>query len=404
MKVLLANWVYGWGSTGYILRDLVKGLKSKGVSVVTAAGTTKGLNAPDVYQFATPTELKWYHRFVRIGFPKFYGSPLATLRFKRLVMRENPDIVHLHLLHCSTLNFYRLLKWLSSNKIKTVITNHAEIYYTGGCEHAYNCEQWINSQCRNCPRIKQATGSYIFGNPHRNFVKISRALRSFDPSYVKFTAVSPWLKSRFEQSPISKGYNCETVINGVDTGIFNHRDECNLAGLTRNGYMLYVTARFNPNSDDDVKGSKWVAKIADNMPQSKFVIVSTESANIEGLPNNIVFWGKAKSQDELAELYSNAAVVLITSRRETFSMVTAESLCCGTPVVGFKAGGPESIALLEYSRFCAQGDLEALKKNIETISNLKNRDEISKSAIAKYSKSTMIQKYINVYKSFLSDI
>ncbi len=32
-------------------------------------------------------------------------------------------------------------------------------------------------------------------------------------------------------------------------------------------------------------------------------------------------------------------------------MVTAESLCCGTPVVGFTAGGPESIAIDAFSNF-----------------------------------------------------
>jgi glycosyltransferase involved in cell wall biosynthesis len=32
-------------------------------------------------------------------------------------------------------------------------------------------------------------------------------------------------------------------------------------------------------------------------------------------------------------------------------MIVAESLCCGTPVVGFKAGGPESIAIDDYCVF-----------------------------------------------------
>ena len=38
-------------------------------------------------------------------------------------------------------------------------------------------------------------------------------------------------------------------------------------------------------------------------------------------------------------------------------MVTAESLCCGTPVVGFKAGAPEQIAIKEFSEFVEYGDL-----------------------------------------------
>ena len=41
----------------------------------------------------------------------------------------------------------------------------------------------------------------------------------------------------------------------------------------------------------------------------------------------------------LAEYYSLVDVTVITSFHETFSMVVAESLSCGTPIVGFKAGG-----------------------------------------------------------------
>ena len=39
------------------------------------------------------------------------------------------------------------------------------------------------------------------------------------------------------------------------------------------------------------------------------------------------------------QLYSAVDLTLITSQRETFSMPVAESLCCGTPVVGFDTGG-----------------------------------------------------------------
>lgn len=45
-------------------------------------------------------------------------------------------------------------------------------------------------------------------------------------------------------------------------------------------------------------------------------------------------------------------------------MVTAESLCCGTPVVGFLAGGPESIAIEKFSAFVEYGDLNAIKESI----------------------------------------
>jgi len=42
-------------------------------------------------------------------------------------------------------------------------------------------------------------------------------------------------------------------------------------------------------------------------------------------------------------------------------MVCAESLSCGTPVVGFQAGAPEIISIKRFSEFVPQGDIDALK-------------------------------------------
>jgi glycosyltransferase involved in cell wall biosynthesis len=101
----------------------------------------------------------------------------------------------------------------------------------------------------------------------------------------------------------------------------------------------------------------------------------------------------------LARYYSLADVSLLTSQKETFSMVTAESLCCGTPVVGFKAGAPEQIALEEFSRFVNHGDIDSLQKEIMSFLNMQfdNKDIAIKSQC--YSKATMTNNYQTVYNS-----
>ena len=49
------------------------------------------------------------------------------------------------------------------------------------------------------------------------------------------------------------------------------------------------------------------------------------------------------------------------SQCESFSMPVLESLCCGTPVYGFKAGGPESVCPEEMkNNFVDNGDINAL--------------------------------------------
>ena len=78
-------------------------------------------------------------------------------------------------------------------------------------------------------------------------------------------------------------------------------------------------------------------------------------------------------------------------------MVTAESLCCGTPVVGFKAGAPEQITIDKYSTFVNYADIDALQKAIENIVVF-NAKEIEQDAHNKYDKNIMATKYVEIYE------
>ena len=128
--------------------------------------------------------------------------------------------------------------------------------------------------------------------------------------------------------------------------------------------ILHVTSSFSLDKKDP-KGGWMIVQLANMLPNIRFVVVCLNNQVKEDeLPINIHLWGAAKNREELASLYSAANVTLVLSKRETYSMVTAESLCCGTPVVGFLAGGPESIAIEKYSAFVEYGDLNAIKESI----------------------------------------
>jgi len=118
----------------------------------------------------------------------------------------------------------------------------------------------------------------------------------------------------------------------------------------------------------------------------------------------MVMLGRLDNQDTLAQYYSMADLTILTSKRETFSMVVAESLCCGTPVVGFQAGGPESIALPEYSEFVEQGNVEALKKAVlHVLSQKMGRDDIAKTAGNVYSGERMVREYLQIYEELMEE-
>lgn len=80
-------------------------------------------------------------------------------------------------------------------------------------------------------------------------------------------------------------------------------------------------------------------------------------------------------------------------------MVVAESLCCGTPVAGFRAGAPEQIALNEYSEFVPFGDLDKLEKAVEfKLENFNNKKRITSEASRSYSDELLFTNYKKIYK------
>ena len=87
--------------------------------------------------------------------------------------------------------------------------------------------------------------------------------------------------------------------------------------------------------------------------------------------------------------------------KETFSMVVAESLCCGTPVVGYQAGAPERIAISKYSCFVEQGNIGLLEIKVREFTNIKwNKKELSNEATNTYSNKKMGEEYLKIYSCF----
>lgn len=121
------------------------------------------------------------------------------------------------------------------------------------------------------------------------------------------------------------------------------------------------------------------------------------------VPSNMVLLGKLDSQETLAQYYSMADLTILTSKRETFSMVCAESLCCGTPVVGFRAGGPEQIALSAYSSFCEFGRIDDIVKLVWEIEKKQfDKDIIADVARKQYSTEKMVKQYLKIYHEVAS--
>ena len=393
MKVLQINCVYKQGSTGKIVYDIHNYLLSIGIDSTVLYGRGNKVKDENVLKVSSEFEAKMHSLMSRLTGVDFGYSPLATKRAIKIIQEQNPDVVHLHCLNGHFINVYALIAFLKENGIKTVLTLHAEIMHTAGCEHAMQCNKW-KSQCSNCRIISGMVTRYFRDDAKHCYNLMKNTLTGFDGLTV--VGVSEWLTNRAQQSGIFSESNCKftTIQNGLNTRVFYPRINSKLRermSLQGEIVILHVT----PNFNHPIKGGKYVIEVAKRNPQWKFVIVGF-NGDKGMLPNNIIGIEATNNQDELAEYYSMADITLLTSQRETFSMVCAESLCCGTPVIGFLAGGPESISIGEYSSFVEQGNVEELEK---AISQMLDRHvhvdaELCRKA---YNSEEMAKCYMDIY-------
>lgn len=403
MKILQINIFYGEGSTGRIVEDIHHGLLRDGDESYVVYGCGKPTTEMNVQKMTSAFWGVWYARLARLTGLRYNCAYLETERLKKHIEAIHPDVVHLHCLNNSYVNPYRLLKWLGKKNYKVLVTHHADVTITANCDHAFECNLWQTGCRRNCPALRRQL-RYILGcNSRTSWKEMRRAFSKVNRLWA--TGVSEWMSERVKKSPFFAGRECRTILNGTDTENFTYI--ANTEGL-RQGLKINsnekVILHVTPNFNAEIKGGRYVVELAKRMPQVKFIVVGDGGK----LPanqalKNVAFIPHTNSRREMARYYSMADITLLPSKRESFSMVTAESLSCGTPVVGFLAGAPETIAIPEYSQFVEYGNTDALQQAAEEwLAKKVNKIDLSRQAGEKYATQNMYQGYRRYYEDILS--
>lgn len=403
MKLLQINCVYKKESTGKLVYDIHIGMQNSGVESVVCYGRGKKCNDDNVIKSCSEVYSKFNNLLSRFTGFMYGGCCFSTNRLIKIIKKQNPDVVHLHCINGHFVNIYRLVEFLNKSKIKTVLTLHAEFMYTGSCSHSFDCDKW-KMGCKGCANSKTESKSLFLNKAEASFKKMKKAFEGFENLTV--VSVSPWLKERAEESLILKDKNHVTVLNGIDTSVFSVHDNAEIRKSLEleNKKLIFHATAFFSNDKEHLKGGGYVISLAKRFLKEDENVVFLIAGNHEPLkdvPSNVIFLGNVYDQNKLAEYYSSADLTLLTSKRETFSMIVAESLCAGTPVVGFEAGAPEKITIEDFSSFVPYGDEDKLFEEVKRWLNKKDIDkkEISGTAKLKYSKDIMVEEYKKIYKN-----
>ncbi len=398
IHILTINWTNKDGSIVEIIRGIEEGLKD--TCRFTHCFQVGEKKQDSDYRVASWNVTRGYYLLSRITGIKYGLGNIPTKKLLRYINSANPDIVHIHCPNFYSINLFMLFSFLKKKNIPTIITNHAEFFYTGNCPHAFDCEQY-KTGCKKCTRQFDPVHPYLINRTAYEWKRMKQAFENAD--HFVMTVVSGWEKDRIESSPIAKDIPVKLIENGVDTDIFCIKDSSlSVQGESFKHVVTHVTSQFSLEKDHP-KGGYYLVKLAEQMPDTLFLVLGPYVERKEDiLPANIRLIGHV-DKEALSEYYNISDVTVLTSRRETFGMASAESLCCGTPVAAFKAGGTESVAIPEWSRFAEFGDVEGLKGCISELVDLKKTksDQISEEARNKYSEHIMVERFYKLYQKLL---
>ena len=333
------------------------------------------------------------------------GSSCNTKKLVKWIDKIQPDIIQLHCIHGHYLNYEILFDYLNSTHIPVVWTFHDCWAFTGHCAYfvSANCMRWKDSECGNCPLLKEYPKS-IIDRSCLNFLLKKRLFNSV--KNLTIVPVSKWLTSLVRESFLGN-HKIQTITNGIDISLFSPRDDKTLVatrqslGIPRECKMILGVA----SAWDERKGLNDFIKISALIPENwKIVLVGLNEKQINNLPANIIALQRTTNAQQLADIYATADVFVNPTYADTYPTTNLEAISCGTPVITYLTGGsPESITE-QTGIVLQQGDIKGIISAINTLVQ-NNRTEQSKICRAyaekHFDRNDRFLDYVNLYNELL---
>ncbi len=396
MRILQINTVPN-GSTGNLAKSIHNALVSQGNESRIYYGFGSSADT-QISSFTSMLDVHIHAVLSRNTGMQGYFSQLPTLNLINKIKSFNPDIVHLHNIHGSYVNVPMLLNFLKKNDIKTVVTLHDCWLFTGKCPHftAVGCDKWKES-CGACPQLSRYPKARL-DRTAKNLADKKKWFNGF--KNMQIVAVSNWLKEMTEQSFLN-AYPITAIYNGINTQVFTPGNGNGVREKYKLGNKFIILGVASPWSK--VKGLDDFIALSEMLSEDEvIVLVGLSQEQISQMPKNIIGIERTENQQELAALYSAANVFVNGSTEETFGLVVAEAMACGTPAVVYNSTAcpelikdgtgyvvpPNAVAeVFNAARKIKAGSKEAYSE--KCLLNVKEN----------YTQEKMINRYLNLYSS-----
>lgn len=394
-KLLQINVTANSGSTGKIAEAIGRLAINRGWESWIAYGRGTPQSESHLIRIGNDWDMRWHGVETRLLDNHGLASRRTTRKFISQIKEINPDIIHLHNIHGYFINYPLLFRFLQEWGGPVVWTLHDCWPFTGHCAYfdMVNCNKWQN-KCMNCPQRDSYPKSYI-DQSFRNYITKKSSFNTI-LSQLTLVPVSKWLSDL-----LTKSYLCNCRIrkihNGIDLKLFKP-----LSDFSKEKFVILGVA----SVWDQRKGLADFIKLSNILSDRyKIILIGLSEKQIKSLPPNIQGIRRTENINQLVELYSIADVFINPTWEDNFPTTNIEALACGTPVITYRTGGSPEAIDSNTGIVVEQGDVQGLKKAIETIRTSSDRftPELCRDRVEKYfNQDDRFEEYFELYEKIIN--
>ncbi|RLL55874.1 glycosyltransferase [Mariprofundus sp. EBB-1] len=326
------------------------------------------------------------------------------------LLETKADIFHIHNIHGGWFPL-SLLETLS--EIAPIIwTIHDEWAYTGHCVYTLGCEKFT-SGCGKCPDLGSMV-PLIRDTTRKNWLLRQGIYRKLAADGVILAAVSSWTANRVSRSGIWPG-KLVTINNGINKDIFYpvpKQEARSRLGLDSSSKILLCSAAGGINNPfKNISLVVSALKELRDMSDLKVVIIGGSSDLDVSLTSSsqVLSVGHINDVSVLRDYYAAADLLVYPTKADTFGLVVAEAMACGTPVLATAVGGVAEIIEDGDSGFLVKESISAaeLAIKIKQIFNdpaqcSKVRENAIKRINEKFTTDLMASGYLALYQEMIN--
>ncbi len=321
-------------------------------------------------------------------------------------------IARIHHLHwCSNFISPASIRFLREAGRPIFITLHDQWWMTGGCHYSAGCTKY-EADCAQCPQL--------FSDPAGlTETALSEKIDAFAGSDVTVVTPSQWMADCARNSTVFRNADVQVVRNPIDVDVFTPPSPTERAdaraelGLEEDDVVLLFGAQTLSDRRKGFNELVQALKLVNDRIKRRLFLVSfgrpaKHTLSVAGIP--AIELGEIFDDRRLAQIYGAADLFVIPSLEDNYPNTIVESLACGTPAVGYAAGGISDLIDDKITGVTAKpvGDVPALADAIIAgIENFTGSDQIReacRNAVAdSHHADTIAAQMIGLYSEKAAD-